>query len=126
MHVGVVACMLLVNNLLGGKLSHVVGISGTFADSAKGWVPYYASKCSLEDFLVGLSQDQPSLKVYGVSPADTATPAYKQFYPDYAASAQEPDEIAKLVTELLEDCGSHLSGEVIEIRDGKLGPGFHS
>lgn len=125
MNVGVTAFMLLVNNLLGSKLSHVIGISGTFADGAKGWVPYYVSKRSLEDFIVALSQDQPGLKVYGVSPADTATPAYKRFYPEYASSAQKPDEVAKLVADLLEDRSPYPNGGVIEIRDGKTSSGFH-
>lgn len=125
-NVGLTSVMLLVNRLLShGQLSHVVGISGTFESGGAGWLPYYTSKRALEDFLVGLAQDQPGLSVYGISPADTATAAYKRFYPEYAESAQTPEVIADFITSLIESKSEYKSGDIIEIRDGKKKLGYH-
>lgn len=108
------------------KNGAIVGISGTFSDGANGWLPYYTSKRGLEDFLVGLSQDYPKgPRVYGVSPADTATPAYKKYYPEYADEAQSPKVIADLCLSLVNEETKAKNGDIIEIRDGKVSPGFH-
>ena len=127
MNVGITSAMVLVNAFRPiMKDSTVIGISGTFNSGAKGWVPYYTSKRALEDFLVGLSQDETDLKVYGISPSDTATEAYEKFYPEYFNEAQSPTEIPKLVLGLLNDSGSFSSGDVIELKDGKAKIAFHS
>lgn len=127
MNVGVTSAMVLCQALLPRMAkSTAIGISGTFSDGAVGWLPYYTSKRALEDFLVGLGQDYKDLKVFGISPADTATPAYKRFYPQYAAEAQAPDAIAELVTELLSDKSSFKSGSIIELRQGRTRKGFHA
>lgn len=127
MNVGLTSFMLLTNQLLAkGNLSQVIGISGTFENGGGGWLPYYTSKRALEDFLVGLSHDNTELAVYGISPADTATTAYKQFYPEYAQSAQSPEIVARLVLSLLSRTSSFKSGDIIELRDGKQKSGFHS
>jgi NAD(P)-dependent dehydrogenase (short-subunit alcohol dehydrogenase family) len=126
MNVGVTSAMILLNSLLpvmdGGT---VVGISGTFSDGAAGWLPYYTSKRALEDFLVGVSQDYPELHVYGVSPADTATPAYKQFYPQYFDESQPPEAVADLVWRLINGKTNFSSGDIIDIRKGKERKLFH-
>jgi NAD(P)-dependent dehydrogenase (short-subunit alcohol dehydrogenase family) len=125
-NVGVTSAMILTRAFLGsGNLSFVVGISGTFNTGAKGWLPYYVSKRALEDFLVGLSQDQAGLRVYGISPADTATKAYGKFYPKYMSDAQSPDAIAEFALRLLEVQEVYKSGTIIEVRDGKPNQGFH-
>lgn len=127
MNVGVTAPMLLINKLLAaGRCETIVGISGTFEDGGAGWLPYYTSKRALEDFLVGLAQDSKDIKVYGVSPADTATPAYKRFYPEYAASAQSPEAVAQLVLLLFVGQSNHPSGSIIELRDGEAKESFHA
>jgi NAD(P)-dependent dehydrogenase (short-subunit alcohol dehydrogenase family) len=127
MNVGVTSFMILANQLIAhGKPSRIIGISGTFESGGRGWLPYYTSKRALEDFLVGLAQDDPQLKVYGVSPADTATPAYKHFYPQYAESAQSPQDVADLVMSLLKSESEFAGGSVIEIRGAKPQGGFHS
>ncbi|HSX02486.1 MAG TPA: SDR family oxidoreductase [Candidatus Saccharimonadia bacterium] len=127
MNVGVISAMILTCALLQNEqFSSVIGISGTFNSGAKGWLPYYASKRALEDFLLGLSQDQDALKVYGISPADTATKAYGKFYPEYMSEAQSPDSIAELALRLLEGDEKYVSGTIIEVRDGKPSEGFHS
>ncbi len=126
MHVGLVAPMLLLAALLPViKNGTVVGISGTFESGGAGWLPYYTSKRAVEDFLVGLSQDYPELKVYGVSPADTATPAYRKFYPQYIDESQTPEVVANLVTKLLQGNSEFKSGDIIELRQGSAKTGFH-
>jgi NAD(P)-dependent dehydrogenase (short-subunit alcohol dehydrogenase family) len=124
MNVTLLAPMLLIRSMA-KQLSVVIGISGTFNSGAKGWLPYYASKRALEDFLVGLSQNYENLKVYGISPADTATKAYKKFYPQYFNEAQKPENIAKFVSNLISEISVYKSGDIIEVRDGMSKLGFH-
>lgn len=125
-NVGLTSFMLLTNRLLAkGKPEHIIAISGTFESGAKGWLPYYTSKRALEDFLAGLAQDTESVTVYGISPADTATEAYKRFYPEYARTAQSPRVVAELVSSLLSGAESYTSGSIIELRDGRHKPGYH-
>lgn len=128
MLVGLTSFMVLTAKLLPRLSKHgaVVGITGTFGDGASGWLPYYTSKRALEDFLVGLAQDYPSgPNVFGISPADTATPAYEKFYPQYASGAQPPKAVANLCLELLNGQTGYKSGSIIELRGGKTKPGFH-
>jgi NAD(P)-dependent dehydrogenase (short-subunit alcohol dehydrogenase family) len=129
MNVGITSAMLLTRALLSkGLLTHFIGISGTFEDGAKGWLPYYTSKRALEDFVIGLAQDNPRLSAYGISPSDTATAAYTRFFPEYAESAQSPESVAKLTSALLSlsDGSDYKNGEVIAVRDGVRESGFHS
>src|SRR5205085_1434308 len=103
-NVALTSAMVLVAKLLPNmRNGTVIGISGTFADGAAGWLPYYVSKRALEDFLVGLSQDTTDCKVHGISPADTATSAFQRFYPQHYAEAQSVGLVAKLIEELLYD-----------------------
>jgi len=128
MDVGVTSFMLLAAKLLPKMTSSgaVIGISGTFSEGGAGWLPYYTSKRALEDFLVGLSQDYvDGPKIYGISPADTSTKAFKKFYPEYVAEAQPPGVIADLAIELVGGNTSYKSGDIIEIRGGKDTLGFH-
>jgi NAD(P)-dependent dehydrogenase (short-subunit alcohol dehydrogenase family) len=126
-NVGVTSAMVLCNALLANIANGtVIGVSGTFSDGGAGWLPYYVSKRALEDFLVGLSQDYPDVKVFGISPADTATPAYQKFYPQYAAEAQSPEAVANLAAKLLGGQTEFKSGDVIEVRDGDAKEGYHA
>jgi len=104
----------------------VLGISGTFEDGASGWLPYYTSKRALEDFLMGLSQDTPNVKVYGISPSDTATTAYDKFYPEYANQSQPPEAVADLVLLLLHGDHQYKSGDIIELKRGHRRVAFHA
>lgn len=127
MNVGLTGFMICLSALL-PKLPQdgtVVGVSGTFADGASGWLPYYVSKRGLEDMLVGLAQDYPSgPRVFGVSPADTATRAYEKFFPQYVAEAQPASVVAEAVCALLTD-PKVPSGTVVELRASRVRAGFH-
>lgn len=126
MNVGVTSVMLLVSSLL-PQMSEgtVVGISGTFESGAAGWLPYYASKRALEDFLVGLSEDAPTLKVYGVSPSDTATEAYAKFYPQYINESQPTQAVADLILQLLAGEHQYGSGDIVVVKQGQPRVAFH-
>lgn len=126
-NVALTAAMLLVNKLL-PKMQNgtIIGISGTFESGAAGWLPYYVSKRGLEDFLVGLSQDYSELKVYGISPSDTATSAYQKFFPEYYAESQSPEAVAKLINDLLDGSTGYKSGDIIELRQGERKVKFHA
>jgi len=127
MNVGVTSAIVLLNGLISVmKEGTFIGISGTFSDGAKGWLPYYLSKRALEDLILGLSQDAINLRAYGISPADTATEAFKKYYPQYAVSAQSPTAVAGLAVKLLEGQDTYRNGDIIEIRQGDTSRSFHS
>jgi 3-oxoacyl-[acyl-carrier protein] reductase len=126
MDVGATSCLVLCSKLLPViKTGAIIGISGTFAEGGAGWLPYYTSKRALEDFLHGLARDYTNLKVYGISPSDTATPAYARFYSQFLSSAQPPEAVAHLAIELLEGGASYKSGDIIQVRKGIASHGYH-
>jgi NAD(P)-dependent dehydrogenase (short-subunit alcohol dehydrogenase family) len=127
MNVGVTSVMVLLATLLPQMdKGAVVGISGTFESGGAGWLPYFTSKRALEDFLVGLSQDMPAVKVYGVSPSDTATDVYAHFYPEYLAESQPPQVVAELVLKLLTGDHGYKSGDIVVIKNSQPHVGFHA
>lgn len=123
--VGIRAPMVLTALLLPGmverKNGHVINISGTFSDGAKGWLHYYVSKKALENFTVGLAQEYRDyeIQVNCVSPSDVATEPYKRFYPEYAESALAPEEVAEVVMTLLAPACRNITGQIIEVRNRK-------
>lgn len=123
MQVGGLAPLILTGALLGpmveAKAGHVINISGTFYAGAKGWLHYYVSKKAIEAFTIGLAQElrRFEIQVNCVCPADVATEAYRRFYPEYAANALQPEEVAELVVSLLAPQNRHLTGQIIEIRN---------
>lgn len=118
--VGTTAPMLIVHSLLplmkGG--SSVINLSGTFESGAKGWLPYYVSKKAIEDFTIGLSEELKDKKitVNCISPSDTATDPYKQFFPEYVKDAISPEKIAQQAVKL---CFTSETGKVIVMKKGK-------
>jgi 3-oxoacyl-[acyl-carrier protein] reductase len=125
--VGFTAPTLLVHGLIdllagGGK---VINLSGTFENGAKGWLPYYASKRAIEDLTIGLSEElkRVAIDVNCISPSDTATEEYKRFFPEDAASAQTPEDVAKAIVELIE---KQVTGKVFVIKNGKTEEKFYA
>lgn len=58
-----------------------------------------------------------------MSPSDTATESYKEFFPQYIKEAVEPKEIAKQFIKII---NSDESGKVWVVRKGsKIKAGFH-
>jgi NAD(P)-dependent dehydrogenase (short-subunit alcohol dehydrogenase family) len=104
---------------------NILTISGTFADGAKGWLPYFASKRGLEDFSVGLAEElqRKDIRVHCLSPSDVATGAYKKYFPEYAGSALSPKTVADRATAL---CAQNPPETVWVAKKGRpLRPGFH-
>lgn len=123
LRVGVEGTMLLTAGLLGplveAKSGHILNISGTFSDGAKGWLHYFVSKQAIEAFTVGLAQEMRDFEVQVncISPADVATPAYQRFYPEYADAALQPEEVAEFAMNLFSDGCRHVSGQIIVLRN---------
>lgn len=103
-NVGIVAPTLFAHAFapLMPKKSKIVNISGTFESGAKGWLPYFVSKKAIEDLTIGLSQEleDKDIQVNCISPSDTATEAYKKYFPQYIKDAVEPEVIAQNVLDL--------------------------
>lgn len=121
--VGIVAPTILTHAFIplmpkGGK---IINISGTFESGAKGWLPYYVSKRAIEDLTVGLAEElkDKDIQVNCVSPSDTATDAYKKYFPQYIGEAVEPVEIAKFALYLCSDKARNVTGKVFVIKKGK-------
>jgi len=109
----------LLPSMVDAKSGHVINISGTFSAGARGWLHYYVSKKAIEAFTIGLAQElrRFEIQVNCVCPADVATEPYKRFYPEYATSALQPEEVAQLVMGLMSPMNRHVTGQVIEIRN---------
>lgn len=105
--------------LIQARTGHVINISGTFSDGAKGWLHYYTSKKAIEAFTIGLAQELRDfeIQVNCICPADVATEAYIQFYPDFASSAVKPEEIAEVACQLLAPPFRHVTGQIMEVRN---------
>jgi len=103
-NVGLTAPTLLIHQLLPimPPHSHIVNLSGTFESGAKGWLPYYVSKRAIEDLTAGLAEELGDKPIYVncVSPSDTATPQYQKYFPEDAADANSPQDIAKLIADI--------------------------
>lgn len=127
MNVALTNFMILVSqlrpNLTNGAA--IVGISGTFENGGADWLPYFVSKRGLEDFLVGLAQEQASLRVFGISPSDTNTKPYAKLYPEDAAQGQSPEVVAGLAAELLNGATTYASGDVIRLKKAERSEGYH-
>lgn len=121
--VGIRAPMLLTRSLLPEMIRRgrgkIVCISGTFASGGAGWLHYYVSKLALEHFTVGLAQELRAheIQVNCISPSDTKTEALKRFFPEDAATAVDPTEIAKMALFLLSDDSQHITGQCIVIKN---------
>lgn len=124
--VGSIVPLLLVHGLLPlmTKGGFVLNLSGTFSNGAKGWLPYYVSKRSIEDLTVGLAEElkDKDIKVNCISPSDTATEQYKKYFPDDAEDAQSPEAVAKYFVELSK---MNISGKIFVIKNGQITEGYH-
>lgn len=110
----------------GGK---IINISGTFENGAKGWLPYYVSKRAIEDLSVGLSEElkRKNIQVNCISPSDTATEAYKKYFPQYLEEAINPDEIADFAVYLCSEEAKNISGKIFVLKqDNKPYEKFHA
>ncbi len=101
--------------------SAIMNLSGTFESGAKGWLPYYVSKRAIEDLTVGLAEElkDKGIRVIGISPSDTATDAYKHYFPQYIQDAIAPEEIAKFVVYLCSDEAKDITGKIYVLKKGK-------
>lgn len=118
--VGTVAPTLLSHALipLMKKGSSIINISGTFENGAKGWLPYYVSKRAIEDLTVGLAQELILKEIYVncISPSDTATDAYRKYFPKYIREAIEPKEIASFLTNLCLHNTQRTTGQIFVLK----------
>jgi NAD(P)-dependent dehydrogenase (short-subunit alcohol dehydrogenase family) len=105
--------------------SSIIAISGTFENGGKGWLPYFVSKRGLEDFMVGLADElkEANITANTISPSDTATSAYKRFFPEYIEDSVHPASIAELAMELM--TSKKTGATLIVKKDSPLTEQFH-
>lgn len=101
--------------------SEIINLSGTFESGAKGWLPYFVSKRAIEDLTVGLAEELQGkgIRVNGISPSDTATEAYKHYFPQYIQEAITPEEIAKFAVYLCSDKAKDITGKIYVLKKNK-------
>lgn len=110
------------------KNGKILNISGTFESGAKGWLPYYVSKKAIEDLTIGLAEElkDKDIQVNCISPSDTATEAYKKYFPQYTKDAIQPEEIAKFAVYLCSSEANDITGEIFVMKKGqKPYKGYH-
>ena len=130
MFVGLISHMMLVHSLVSlmSENSKIVNLSSTFESGAKGWLPYYVSKRGIEDLTIGLAEElkEKNIQVNGISPSDTATEAYKKYFPQYINEAIEPEKIAEFATYLASEKTNDVTGKVYVLKkDSKPFEAFH-
>ena len=123
MNVGLLAPMILSRALLESMPDNsgcqILNLSGTFNSGGANWVHYFVSKRALELLTQALADENRDrgVRVNCVSPADTATPEYRKFFPEDADGALNPDYIADVMWSLQTRPEFHnISGEIIELR----------
>jgi NAD(P)-dependent dehydrogenase (short-subunit alcohol dehydrogenase family) len=126
--VGTIAPTLLVHGLLPlmKNKSKILNLSGTFENGGKGWIPYYVSKRAIEDLTIGLAQElkEKDIQVNAISPSDTATDAYKKYFPEYIEDSIDPKKIAEFALKLVEN--DTITGKVFVMKkDQEPVEGFH-
>jgi len=107
----------------------IINLSGTFENGAKGWLPYFVSKRALEDLTIGLAEElkDKDIQVNAISPSDTATKAYKKYFPQYINEAIGPEEIAKCALYLCSPEADIVTGKVFVLKKGQEPrEGYHS
>lgn len=110
----------------GGK---IINISGTFENGAKGWLPYFVSKKGIEDLTIGLAEElkDKDIQVNAISPSDTATEAYKKYFPQYIKDAIDPVEIGKFALFLCSREAKEITGKVFVVKKNKKPyEGYHN
>ena len=106
--------------------SKIINLSGTFENGGKGWIPYYVSKRAIEDLTIGLSEElkEKDIQVNTISPSDTATDAYKKFFPEYIKDSIPPEKIADFALKLAQN--DNITGKVFVLKkDQEPVEGFH-
>jgi 3-oxoacyl-[acyl-carrier protein] reductase len=129
--VGLMAPTLLSHALipLMPKKGKIINISGTFENGGKGWIPYFVSKRGIEDLTVGLADElkDRDIQVNCISPSDTATEAYKKYFPQYIDDAIEPEVIAKQIIKLSSPESDDITGKVFVMKkDQPITEKFHT
>lgn len=102
----------------GGK---IVNIASTAGQSARpGWSAYAASKAGVINFSLTMAEElKPyGIKVFVICPGRTATPLRKILAPDEdPQTIMQPENVANVISMLLEDKMGVLEGQPIIVRD---------
>lgn len=122
--VGLRAPMLLSRLATGGMIRRgggkMVCMSCGFAgaEEAVGWLHYYVANLAVRQFVAGLAAElRPhAISVNAVAPWFVATAPVQKFYPDQAARALDPSEVARMIFFLSSAAADHISGQTIELR----------
>ncbi|CAN5212052.1 SDR family oxidoreductase [soil metagenome] len=121
--VGTIAPTLLAHAVipLMSPKSTIINLSGTFENGGKGWLPYFVSKRAIEDLTIGLAQElaEKDIQVFGISPSDTATEAYKKYFPEYFDDSIDPAEIATFAVSLTTPEYQTATGKIFVLKKGQ-------
>jgi 3-oxoacyl-[acyl-carrier protein] reductase len=105
------------NNANGGKILNVASTAGI--TPRPGWLSYASSKASMISMSQTLSEElaEYNIKVYCVSPGRCATALRKKLAPDEdQTKIMQPEEVAKIISDLVSEKENCLDGQNIIIR----------
>jgi len=116
---GLILTKLFLPEMVERKQGKIVFLSGTFSNGGAGWIHYYVSKLGVENLTKGLADElRPyNIQVNCICPSDTKTEALERFFPDDAATALDPREIAKLCDFLTSENADNITGQIIVIKN---------
>jgi 3-oxoacyl-[acyl-carrier protein] reductase len=101
----------------GGKILNVASTAGL--SSRPGWSAYASSKAAVISFTETMSDEleEYGIKSYAVSPGRCATDLRKLLAPEEDPSTiMQPEEVARVISNLLGELGENLDGQNIIIR----------
>jgi len=109
---------LVIPGMVQRRSGKILNISGELR-SASGWLHYYVSKKALESFTIGLAEElhPHEIQVNCLSPADTLSETYAQFFPGYdPRDVLAPEDVARFAGFLLSEEADHITGSITVIR----------
>ena len=109
---------LVIPRMVRRRSGKILNVSGELR-SASGWLHYYVSKKALESITIGLAEElhPHEIQVNCLSPADTLSETYAQFFPGYEPrDVLAPEDVARFAAFLLSEEADHITGSITVIR----------
>lgn len=97
----------------------IIAISSTAGIGANGrFAVYSASKAAVNIFMQAMARNRSEQKFFALCPGPTSTVMLDKIGGDLA-KAQDPREVARVITCIVNGSAPYKSGDVIAVRDGK-------
>ncbi len=111
-------CRAFIPGMIEKDRGKIVNITGTFRRGGSGWSHYYLGTLTLEHLTMNLAEElKPyNIQVNAVNTGLVSSEAVKKIWPDRAANAQTPDELAKFTIFFMTKESDNITGSSTIIR----------